>query len=207
MSTVPGTGLPKAIKAVSPDTVAQAWIVRLMGNSLAVIGRGERSVVARKLKTIHKAPNSQATEDTLDNFENSDTGKRFPAIAPLPVGRRRPVLRLLPGGAQDHLHTNAFREPQQPPLKTARNRAHFPSEDAAVKIIFLVLREIEAKSLKRPEERRAANPRLPIRLGGLFPCRRTRTKPENPHRPRRQRQRLASASHMPARVEARPHPT
>ena len=53
-------------------------------------------------------------------------------------------------------------------LKPARNKGHFPSDDAATKLIYLVLRKIEAKWKRPPKERHAAKPQLAIQFGKQF---------------------------------------
>ncbi len=49
--------------------------------------------------------------------------------------------------------------------KTIRNKGHFPSDDAAIKLIFLALRQIEAKWQRPPKEWQAAKSQLAIQFG------------------------------------------
>ena len=52
--------------------------------------------------------------------------------------------------------------------KTIRNKGHFPSDDAAVKLIYLSLRQIEAKWKRPPREWQAAKSQLAIQFGERF---------------------------------------
>jgi transposase-like protein len=52
--------------------------------------------------------------------------------------------------------------------KTIRNKGHFPSDDAAIKLIYLSLRQIEAKWKRPPREWQAAKARLAIQFGERF---------------------------------------
>ncbi len=52
--------------------------------------------------------------------------------------------------------------------KTIRNKGHFPSDDAAIKLIYLSLREIEAKWKRLPREWQAAKVQLAIQFGEWF---------------------------------------
>lgn len=49
-----------------------------------------------------------------------------------------------------------------------RNKGYFPSDDAAIKLIYLALRQIEAKWQRPPREWQAAKAQLTIQFGERF---------------------------------------
>lgn len=51
--------------------------------------------------------------------------------------------------------------------KTISNKGHFPSDDAAIRLIYLALRQIEAK-WRRPKQWHAAKSQLAIQFGERF---------------------------------------
>lgn len=105
--------------------------------------------------------------------EVSDGGGRVvPAVA---VGD--PVLRLpAAGSAHGHFQTNAIESLHMRLRKIVKNRWHFPGDEAATKLLFLVLRNTE-KDWKLPQQRtwkQAAN-QFAIMFGERFRMRLTRT--------------------------------
>ncbi len=58
--------------------------------------------------------------------------------------------------------TNAIESLRSQVRKTIRNKGHFPSDDAAIKLIYLALRQIEAKWQRPPKEWHAAKSQLGI---------------------------------------------
>ena len=64
--------------------------------------------------------------------------------------------------------TNAIESLHSQVRKTIRNKGHFPSDDAAIKLIYLSLRQIEAKWKRPPKEWHAAKSQLAIQFGERF---------------------------------------
>ncbi len=60
------------------------------------------------------------------------------------LGSRDPVLRVSPGDSQDHFTTNAIENINGQLRKIIKTRGHFPSDEAATKLIWLALRNITA---------------------------------------------------------------
>jgi putative transposase len=73
------TGFPEAIEAVFPQTTVQTCIVHLIRQSLKYVPRREFAEVARDLKPIYTAIDSDAAHQALEVFDEK-WGERFPVI-------------------------------------------------------------------------------------------------------------------------------
>jgi putative transposase len=144
-------GFPEAIQAVFPGTEVQGCIVHLLRNSMEYCNFKDRYVVANELKAIYKAPNAEAAAECLATFEESPLGKKYP-----PIGRlwRRaweqviPFLSYPPAIRKIIYTTNAIESLNARLRKILKTRGHFPNDQAATKLIYLVLRN-QAKNWKR----------------------------------------------------------
>jgi putative transposase len=144
-------GFPEAIQAVYPDTAVQGCIVHLLRNSMEYCNFKDRYLVANELKAIYKAPNAEAAAGCLASFEASPFGKKYP-----PIGRlwRRaweqviPFLSYPPAIRKIIYTTNAIESLNARLRKILKTRGHFPNDQAATKLIYLVLRN-QAKNWKR----------------------------------------------------------
>ena len=145
-------GFPEAITAVFPDTVVQTCIVHLIRNSLRLAAWKDRKALAQALRPIYQADHAEAAEQALSDFENGPWGQRFPTIA---QSWRRNWAHVIPFFAfpapvrQMIYTTNAIESLHSGVRKSIRNKGHFPSDEAATKLIWLALRNLTAK-WKRP---------------------------------------------------------
>ena len=139
---------PEAITAVFPDAVVQICIVHLIRNSVQSASWKHRKVLAQALKPIYQADHAEAAEQALSDFENSIWGGRFPTVA---QSWRRNWAQIIPFFAlaapvrKIIYTTNAIESLHSGVRKSIRNKGHFPSDEAATKIIWLALRNIIAK--------------------------------------------------------------
>lgn len=76
-------GLPEAIGAVWPAAVVQTCIVHLIRGSMRYASKKHIAQVTAGLKPIYTAPSVAAAADALDTLEDSDIGRRYPAIVRL----------------------------------------------------------------------------------------------------------------------------
>ena len=74
-------GFPEAITAVFPDAMVQTCIVHLLRHSLDFVSWKDRKLVATALKEIYRAMDADAGQAALQAFEDSDWGRKYPAIA------------------------------------------------------------------------------------------------------------------------------
>lgn len=135
-------GFPEAITAVFPDAMVQTCIVHLLRHSLDFVSDEDRKPVAAALKEISKALDADAGLAALAAFEAGDWGRNYPAIA---QRRRHAWAEVIPcyGFAEDVrrlIHpTNAIEAPNAKLRRAVHARGHCPSDDAATKLLFLVL--------------------------------------------------------------------
>ncbi len=145
-------GFPEAIETVYPNTQIQTCIVHLLRNSLAFANWKERKDLAAALKPVYQAAHSDAAQAALDDFDKGQWGRKFPTIASL--WRRQweqviPFFAYPPEVRKIIYTTNAIESLHMQLRKIVKNRGHFPNDEAARKLLFLALRNIE-KDWKMP---------------------------------------------------------
>jgi hypothetical protein len=78
------------------------------------------------------------------------SGHRAELAAPLGTGHS--VLRLSRRGAPNHLHDERHRGAERKTAPRVRTRGHFPTDEAAMKLLYLVLRQVAGKWKMPPRE-------------------------------------------------------
>jgi putative transposase len=141
-------GMPEALGAVFPDTTLQTCIVHLIRNSLDYASWKDRKLLAAAIKPIYTAANAEAAQGELDAFEQGPWGQKFPTVAA--AWRRAwshviPFFALPPQIRRVIYTTNAIESISSQWRKIIKSRGHFPSDDAASKLIWLALRNITAE--------------------------------------------------------------
>jgi transposase-like protein len=138
-------GFPEAIEAVFPQAQIQTCIVHLIRTSLNYVGWKDRKALAAELKTIYQAANAEAAQSALSAFEQGPWGCKYPPIA---AAWRRQWTQVIPFFAYPAevrkiiYTTNAIESLHMRLRKIVKNRGHFPSDEAATKLLFLALRNI-----------------------------------------------------------------
>jgi transposase-like protein len=140
-------GMAEALGAVFPATTLQTCIVHLIRNSLDYASWKDRRALAVALKAIYTAPSAEAALAELDAFEQGDWGQRFPTV--VAAWRRAwdkviPFFAFPPAVRKVVYTTNAIESINARLRKIIKTRGHFPSDDAASKLIWLALRNITA---------------------------------------------------------------
>jgi transposase-like protein len=138
-------GMGEALAVVYPETTLQTCIVHLMRNSLDYASWKDRKALAAAIRPIYTAPSAEAAEAELDAFEQSPWGQRFPTVC---ASWRRawsnviPFFAFPPEVRRVIYTTNAIESVNARLRKILKTRGHFPSDDAAAKLIWLALRNI-----------------------------------------------------------------
>ena len=141
-------GMPAALGAVFPATTLQTCIVHLIRNSLDFASWKDRKVLAAAIRPIYTAANAEAAEAELDAFEAGPWGQKFPTVV---ASWRRAWSHVIPFFAfppqirRVIYTTNAIESVNARLRKIIKSRGHFPSDDAASKLIWLALRNITAE--------------------------------------------------------------
>ena len=140
-------GMPEALGAVFPETTLQTCVVHLIRNSLDYASWKDRKALAAAIKPIYTAPSAEAALAELDAFASGAWGQKFPTVA---AAWRRAWDRVIPFFAfppairRVIYTTNAIESINARLRKIIKTRGHFPSDDAATKLIWLALRNITA---------------------------------------------------------------
>ena len=141
------TGMPGALAAVFPRTTLQTCIVHLIRNSLDYASWKDRKPLAAALRPIYAAASAEAALAALDAFEEGEWGRKFPTV--VAAWRRAwdqviPFFAFPPEIRRVIYTTNAIESINARLRKIIKTRGHFPTDDAANKLIWLALRNITA---------------------------------------------------------------
>lgn len=133
-------GLPDAIKVTWPDATVQTCVVHLVRNSLRYASKRHWAQITRALKEIYTAPTVQAAEARFAEFSDAwkplypamiDSWERawedFTPFLEYPLELRKIVYT-----------TNAIESLNARFRRAVRHRGHFPNEQAAMKVLYLV---------------------------------------------------------------------
>jgi putative transposase len=164
-------GFPDAITAVFPDATVQTCIVHLLRQSLAFVAYKDRKAVAAALKDIYRAVDATAGEAALAAFEEGPWGRKYPAIG---QAWRRAWGEVVPFYAfPDEVRrllytTNAIEALNSKLRRAVRARGHFPTDEAAMKLLFLVLNRAEKEWRMPPAEWAMAKAQFAVLFGERF---------------------------------------
>ncbi|MDT3446958.1 IS256 family transposase [Pseudofrankia sp. BMG5.37] len=140
------TGLPEAVVAVFPETVVQTCVVHVIRNAMRFVSYTDRKAVVRAMKEIYTAPTLEAAELGLAAFDKN-FGTQYPGA--VDVWRHAwtefiPFLDYPPELRKIVYTTNAIESMNFQLRKITKNRGHFPDRDAAMKLLYLGLRNISS---------------------------------------------------------------
>ena len=139
-------GFPDAIEAVFPSTLVQTCIVHLIRASLNFVNWKERKAMAADLKTIYRAPSAEMAERALKEFRI-----KYPKHQVVADVWERNWQRVIPFFEFPEeirkiiYTTNAVESLHMTLRKVTKNRGSFPSQEAAIKLIYLALRNVSKK--------------------------------------------------------------
>ncbi len=137
-------GFPEAIETVFPKAQVQLCILHMVRHSLNFVGYKERKEVASDLSKIYRAVSREEAEMRLSEFAAKWDAK-YPTIS---QSWQRNWERLVPFLAYPEeirrvvYTTNAVESTNMSLRKIIKNRGSFPSDEAALKLLYLALRNI-----------------------------------------------------------------
>jgi transposase-like protein len=164
-------GIGDALGAVFPATTLQTCIVHLIRNSLTYASWKDRKALAAAIRPIYTALNADTAADALDAFERGPWGQRFPTVVAAwrsAWDRVIPFFAYPPAVRKLIYTTNAIESLHSQLRKIIKTRGHFPSDDAASKLIWLALRNITADHGRSVREWREAMNQFAIAYGDRF---------------------------------------
>lgn len=139
-------GFPDAIEAIFPSTLVQTCIVHLIRASLNFVNWKERKAIAADLKAIYRAPTAEMAELALREFRI-----KYPRHQVVADVWERSWQRVIPFFEFPEeirkivYTTNAVESLHMTLRKVTKNRGSFPSQDAAIKLIYLALQNVAKK--------------------------------------------------------------
>jgi len=140
-------GFPEAIESVYPATEVQLCIVHMVRNSLRYVPWKDRKEVAADLKLIYSAANAEAAGESLAAFREK-WDATYPTIADAWERHWQGLIPFLsyPDYIRKAIYTtNAIESLNRSLRKVTKNRGSFPSDEAALKLLYLALRNIARK--------------------------------------------------------------
>lgn len=164
-------GLAEAIETAFPATTVQTCIVHLIRNSLDYATWKDRKTVAKELRPIYKAATESAARAALDEFAAGPWGEKYPTIAD--SWRRAwehviPFFAFPPEVRRVIYTTNVIESLHMQLRKIIKNRGHFPSDEAATKLLWLALRNVLSKAVRSTREWKSAMNQFAILYGDRF---------------------------------------
>lgn len=152
-------GFPEAIEAAFPKTTVQLCIVHMVRNSLGYVNWKERKKVAADLRSIYRAATVEEAERRLGEFEArwdaqyASIGKmwrrHWTGITPLfayPEEIRKAIYT-----------TNVVESLHMTLRKVIKTRGSFPTEESALKLLYLALKNVSRRWKAAPNWRTSLN--------------------------------------------------
>jgi len=140
------TGLPDAITATWPLAVTQTCVIHLLRNSFRYASRKDWSALARDLRLVYTAQTEAAALDRFAEFSEVWEG-RYPAIIKLwenAWAEFVPFLAFDPDIRSVIYTTNAIESLNARFRRAVKARGHFPSENAALKCLYLTVISLDS---------------------------------------------------------------
>jgi putative transposase len=140
-------GFPDAIEAVFPKTEVQLCIVHMVRNSLRFVSWKDRKKVAGDLKSVYRAATEEQARMHLVEFADQWDSK-YPMISKSWQSNWQRVIPFFayPEEIRKIIYTtNAIESMNNTLKKTIKNRASFPNDEAALKLLYLSLKNIIKK--------------------------------------------------------------
>ena len=164
-------GLTEAISAAYPRTTVQTCIVHLIRNSLEYASYKDRKALAAALRPIYAAASEDAARQALQDFADGPWGEKYPTIVQswqrawehvVPFYVFPPEIRRVV------YTTNAIESLNMQLRKIIKTRGHFPNDEAAIKLLWLALRNVLAKTVRAAFDWKSAMNQFAILFGERF---------------------------------------
>jgi transposase-like protein len=141
------SGFPEAINAVFPKTEVQLCIVHMIRNSVKYVSYKDRRAVTSDLKQVYLAASADAAEAALDSFAERWDSK-YLAISKSWRSRWTeviPYMKFSPEIRKAIYTTNAIESVNYNLQRNLKTRQSFPTNESALKLIFMILRRVSKK--------------------------------------------------------------
>jgi putative transposase len=142
-------GLPDAIEAVWPKAKVQTCVIHLIRSSMKYVSWKDRKKAAAAMRPIYTAVNEAAAKAALEDLRR-DFGKKSPGMVAAwerAWDQFTPFLEFDSAIRKVIYTTNAIESMNYQLRKIIKNRGHFPGDDAAVKLLYLGIRNITGRHI------------------------------------------------------------
>lgn len=142
-------GLPDAIEATWPKARVQTCVIHLIRASMKYVSWKERKRAAAAMRPIYTAVNEAGAKAALENLRR-DFGKKSPGMVAAwdrAWDQFVPFLEFDSAIRKVIYTTNAIESVNFQLRKITKNRGHFPSDDAAIKLLYLGIRNISGRHI------------------------------------------------------------
>jgi Transposase, Mutator family len=143
-----------------PHTIVQTCIIHLIRNTFRLTSRKDWDALKRDIEAIYTAPNPDAALAALDEHENK-WGKKYRAMIRLWRNAWEQFIPFLSYDVEIRkllCSTNAIESLNARYRRAIRARGHFPTEQAALKCLYLVTRSLDPPEQAAPDGRCVGNP-------------------------------------------------
>src|SRR5271157_5286738 len=142
-------GLPDAIVATWPRATVQTCVIHLIRSPVKYVSWKERKKAAAAMRPIYTALNEAAAKTALENLRR-DFGKKSPGM--VAAWERAwdnfvPFLMFDSAIRKVIYTTNAIESVNFQLRKITKNRGHFPSDEAAIKLLYLGIRNVTGRHI------------------------------------------------------------
>ncbi|WP_374729702.1 IS256 family transposase [Burkholderia cenocepacia] len=164
-------GLTEAISAAYPRTTVQTCIVHLIRNSLEYASYKDRKALAAALRPIYAAASEEAARQALQDFADGPWGEKYPTIVQSWMRAWEHVVPfyVFPPEIRRVVYTtNAIESLNMQLRKIIKTRGHFPNDEAAIKLLWLALRNVLAKTVRSAFDWKSAMNQFAILFGERF---------------------------------------
>ncbi len=144
-------GLPEVVSNVWPLTTVQTCIIHLSRNTFRLASKKDWDALKRDVKPIYTAVNADAARAALDDVEDK-WGSRYPAVIRLWTNAWQEFIPFLDYDVEIRrviCSTNAIESLNARYRRAVRARGHFPTEQAAMKCLYLVTRSLDPTGVGR----------------------------------------------------------
>jgi transposase-like protein len=138
-------GLPEVVGNVWPLAIVQTCIIHLIRNTFRLTSRKDADAIKRDIRPIYTAPTADAAAAALDELEEK-WGDKYGAMIRLWRNAWNEFIPFLDYDTEIRkviCSTNAIESLNARYRRAVRARGHFPSEQAALKCLYLVTRSLD----------------------------------------------------------------
>jgi len=168
-------GLPEVVSNVWPAAIVQTCIIHLIRNTFRLTSRKYWDEIKRDIRPIYTAVNAAAARTAFDDLADK-WGKRYPAVIRLWDNAWAEFIPFLDYDVEIRrviCSTNAIESLNARYRRAIKARGHFPTEQAALKCLYLVTRSLDPTGAGRARWTMRWKPALnafAITFGDRFPA-------------------------------------